>query len=354
MSNFSSKTRARAWVCTVQRENLKKAGLTEEDFKDYERIADILTTTWNDSGKNRTSGVAVCESATGLFHCHMALYGNTTTLLNVSKIMFDSHTEPQLGGKKELTSYLEKSGKYSEKGEKVLYTKGLEFIEDTQGARNDLDEIAKYLEAGMKPNEIMGMSLKYRRYEKLIKSDFIFRRIQDAPLIKNMKNEYHIGEAGSGKTYYYKQLCDKYGEENVYLCNDLKNGGMDFYIEQGAPDILFLDEVKGDDISYATLLTILDKYSRMQSHCRYHNSYNLWTMVIITSVYPPEYIYSIMVEKERQDFDSYTQLIRRLTTVVYHYKQNGVYRTFSIPATEYNGYDDLIDRAKKADNQKEE
>lgn len=352
MSNFSSKTRARAWVCTVQVENLKQAGLNENDFKDYEKIADILTTTWNDSGKNRTSGIAICESEKGLFHCHMALYGNTTTLLNVSKIMFNSHVEPQLSGKKELTAYLEKSGKYAEKGEKVLYTRGLEFIEDTQGARNDLDDIAKYLEAGMKPNEIMEMNFRYRRYEKMIKSAFLDKRIKETPLIKDMTVEWRFGESGSGKTYYYKQLCDKFGAENVYLCNDFKNGGMDLYIEQGAPDILFMDEVKGDDISYATLLTILDKYSRTQSHCRYHNSYNLWKTVIITSVYPPEYIYSKMVEKENQDIDSYNQLIRRLTTVVYHYKQNGAYMTFSIPATEYRGYDDLIDRAK-ADNQKE-
>lgn len=353
MSNFSSKTRARAWVVTVQIANMEKAGLTKEEYENPEYLAEVLTNAWNDSGKNRTSGIAVCVSADGLYHAHMALYGNTTTLLNVSKIMFDSHTEPQLSGKKELTAYLNKTGKYSEKGEKVLYTKGLELIEDSQGARNDLDEIAKYLEAGMKPNEIMAMSLKYRRYEKLIKSDFIFRRIQDTPLIKDMTVEWRFGESGSGKTYYYKQLCDIFGEENIYLCNDFKNGGMDLYIEQGAPNILFMDEVKGDDISYATLLTILDKYSRMQSHCRYHNSYNLWTHIIITSVYPPEYVYSIMVEKERQDIDSYNQLIRRLTTVVYHYKQNGAYKTFSIPATEYKGYDDLIDRAKKADNQKE-
>lgn len=354
MSNFSSKTRARAWVVTVQIANMEKAGLIKEEYENPEYLAEVFTNAWNDSGKNRTSGIAVCVSEQGLYHAHMAVYGNTTTLLNVSRILFDSHTEPQLAGKKELTAYLKKSsGKYAEKGEKVLYTKGLEFIEDTQGARNDLDEIEKYLEAGMKPNEIMGMSLKYRRYEKLIKSDFIFRRIQDTPLIKDMNNEYHIGKSGSGKTYYYKQLCDQFGAENVYLCNDFKNGGMDYYIEQGAPDILFLNIVEGDDISYATLLTILDKYSRGQCHCRYSNVYNVWSRVIIFSVYPPEYIYSQIVEPKRQNIDSYNQLIRRLTTVVYHYKQNGEYKTFSIPANEYKGYDDLIDRVKKEDNQKE-
>lgn len=354
MSNFSSKTRARAWVVTVQVANMEKAGLTQEEYENPEYLAEVFTNAWNDSGKNRTSGIAVCVSANGLYHAHMALYGNTTTLQNVSKIMFDSHTEPQLSGKKELTAYLNKTGKYAEKGEKVLYTKGLELIEDSQGARNDLDEIEKYLEAGMKPNEIMGMSLKYRRYEKLIKSDFIFRRIQDTPLIKDkLIVEWRVDESDSGRIYYYKQLCDQFGAENVYLCNDFKNGGMDYYIEQGAPDILFLNIVEGDDISYATLLTILDKYSRGQTHCRYHNIYNIWKYVVIISAYPPEYIYSQIVEPKRQNIDSYNQLIRRLTTVVYHYKQNGAYMTFSIPATEYRGYDDLIDRAKKADNQKE-
>lgn len=36
--------------------------------------------------------------------------------------LYQSHVEPQLGGKKELTAYLLKQGKYAEKNEKILYS----------------------------------------------------------------------------------------------------------------------------------------------------------------------------------------------------------------------------------------
>lgn len=91
----------------------------------------------------------------------------------MSKILYDCHTEPQMGGKKELKAYLEKSGVHSEKGEQVLYTKDLDEIQDVQGQRNDLNDIENLLEMGVKPNVIMASSFGYRRYEKIIKAAYL-------------------------------------------------------------------------------------------------------------------------------------------------------------------------------------
>ncbi len=274
LAYFSLKTKARAWMVTSQIANMEKAGLSESEYKNSETLANFLTTAWNTSGKDRTSAIAICVSKDGLYHAHLALYGNLTTLNNVRKIMFESHVEPQLGGKKDLYAYLAKEPPYDEKGEEVLFVKGLENIQDGQGRRSDLHDIEELLNQGLSPTEIMDNNFAYRRFEKMIKSAYISKRIKETPLIKQTHNEWHVGDSGTGKTYSYYQLCELHSPEQIYIASDFENGGFDFYIEQGAPPILFLDEFKGN-MKFSQLLMILDKYSRTQTHCRYSNTYNL-------------------------------------------------------------------------------
>lgn len=126
------------------------------------------------------------------------------------------------------------------------------------------------------------------------------------------------------------------------------SGGLDSYMKEGAPAILFMDEFKGFGISYSKLLTMLNGYSRMQTHSRYVNTYNLWSKVYITSVYPPERIYQNMVSAEYQDVDSYQQFLRRINKIVYHYKKDGRYHTYPIDSTDHNGYEDLRRRSEDA------
>ena len=52
-----------------------------------------------------------------------------------------------------------------------------------------------------------------------------------------------------------------------------------------------------------------------------------------------------MVSTEYQGLDSYTQLIRRISKIVYHYIENGEYKTYSIDAADYIDYADLRRRA---------
>lgn len=346
--SFSPSTRNRSWIATVQVTNMEKSGLSKEEYENPEILANHFISLWENSGKNRSAGIAICVSDKGLYHAHMACYGNTTTLKKVSEILFNSHVEPQLGGKAELKGYLEKSGKYEEKGEHVLLTKGLDLIQDSQGKRSDLDEIEELLEQGATPQEIFAESFRYRKYEKMIKSEFLSRRIRETPLVKEMWNEYHWGESGTGKTYTYIKLCEKYSDDEVYLCNDYSNssgsaGGFDFYSNNPAK-IIILDEFRGN-IAYSQLLSILDVYSRNQQHCRFQNTYNLWTSVIICSIYPPEKLYSNMVDYGDRCIDSIQQLLRRLNLIVYHYKKDDEFKTFSMPASEYVGCYDMIQRA---------
>lgn len=351
--SFSPSTKGRAWVATVHISNFEKMGLTEEQYMNHELLADFLINLWEKSGNGRQAAAAVCTSAEDLYHAHMALYGNTTTLKKVANVLYQSHVEPQLGGKKELASYLLKEPPYDEKGETVLFVKNLKVIQDNKGSRSDLDEIEDMIDVGMTPREIFAESFRYRKYEKIIKSAYLQKRIDDTPLIKEMCNVWHFGRAGSGKTYTYIRLCDEYGDDNVYLCNDYSNsgssgGGFDNYAENPAK-ILVLDEFRGN-MPYNTLLSILDKYSRSQIHSRYINIYALWESVHICSIYAPDEAYKFMVEDTERRTDSIQQLIRRLNTIVYHYIKDGHYKTFEMPASEYRSKEHMIALANIAES----
>lgn len=347
---FSGKTRGRAWMATIQKANLKKVGIDEDSFeKNPELVAKTFCSLWAESGTNRVSAIVICKSAQGHYHAHMALYGNTTTLSNVAKILMGAHVEPQLGGKKELKAYLLKEPPYDEKGEEILYSYGLENIKDSQGKRSDIEEIEELIQKGYTPRQIMEQSFSFVRFERMIKIAYLNKRLRDTPLIKETHNEYHFGASGTGKTHTYISLCEQMGEENIYMMTDTENGGLDKYLDLGAPPILFIDEFKGS-MKYSVLLTMLDKYSRSQAHCRFFNTYMLWKTCIITSIYPIEKIYSFLVDEENQKTDSFKQLIRRFTTIHYHYIEDGEYKTFVLPASEYISSEDMIAKAQSKEH----
>lgn len=338
--------KSRYWFVVIQIENMKKAGLTAEQINDPVYVANYFLNRWTESAPSRTGCVTVCKSADGLYHLHAALYGEKTTLTAVSKLMYDSHVEKCEGGKTKMMEYILKEGEYAENGEKILYETGRENIKTNRGSRTDLLDIEDYINQGMTPREIMDMKFSYRRYEKEIKSAYASKRYKDAPLRKNMYVEWHVGESGTGKSYTYDKLCKTNDVDNIYFTGYMTNGWLDKYMEQGAPDILFMDEMKPSG-SWQELLNVLDVYSKRSIHCRYGDAYPLWTKVHITSIFPPEEIYRQMVKEENKANDSFKQLLRRITKITYHYVENGEYREFSIPASQYTNYEDL----KKAAHQ---
>ena len=341
----------RAFFATMHIGSMKKTGLTEEQYMDPPTIAKFIKDTWENSEEGREAGVVICMSADGVYHAHMGLYDKQpTTLQQVSKALFNCHVELQHATKKKLTDYLRKNPPYDEKGETVLYELGLECIKDAQGKRSVFAQIDDYLAQGMTPSEIMGKGSYFRYHERVIKGAYMDKRIKETPIIKDMYVEYHFGPAGTGKTELVADLCEQYGRDKIYLVDDYKNGGFDKYLEFDAPPILFMDEFKGIDLSYGQLLSILDRYSIKQTHSRYSNTFNLWTQVYITSVYPIEELFQIMVDSRFRKTDDMSQLMRRINTIVYHYSEDGENKTFSIPAPEYKDYNDMLAKLYKETN----
>ena len=125
---FKPSTRSRSWMVTVQVQNMINAGLTEEQYKDPEFVLDYFINLWENSGYGRVAAGTTCISADGVYHLHLACYGNVNTLRRVASILCQSHVEPQLGGKKQLKDYIRKQGKYAESDEMILCTKGIDKI----------------------------------------------------------------------------------------------------------------------------------------------------------------------------------------------------------------------------------
>ena len=103
-----------------------------------------------------------------------------------------------------------------------------------------------------------------------------------------------------------------------------------------------MDEFRGQ-MRFALLMNLLDGY-KVQIPCRYTNSFALWDEVHIFTVLPPELVYKNMVVDNR-NIDTINQLYRRITNVIYHWKDNDNYKTFTLPMLEYDNYEEMKNRA---------
>lgn len=276
----------------------------------------------------------------GTKHIHMVLYDSSKSRFSAVQKLFPSiHVEPMLGTKKQALDYIEKKGEFSEKHHTIVIpAQYFGDIKSEQGKRNDIHGIEEMIAAGYTPNQIFDSCFAYRKYEKMVRDAFFAKRIKETPLMRDITVTWHVGDSGSGKSYTYVKLCEEYGEENIYFLTDYDNGGFDKY---NAERVLFMDEFKGN-IRFQLLLNYLDKY-KIQVHARFSNIYALWDTIHITSIYPPDEVYQFMIDNEgrNKEKDRIQQLLRRINTIVYHYKENGQFKTFSLPMSDYKNYEHL-------------
>lgn len=304
-------------------------------------VVDKILNEWvDDEHPTRTASATFCISKDGLPHIHAVFEDTKAMRFSVIKKLFPfMHIEATKGNKNQAEDYIKKRGSFEEKGEQIIYSNNIGEIKGSQGSRRDLSIIDDLIEQGKTPSEILDMSFSYRRYEPMIKSAYFSKRVKETSVQRDVKRIWHCGESGSGKTYEYVKLCEKYGRDDVYLLNDYDKGGFDNYFGQ---KILCMDEFRGQ-MRFALLMNYLDGYL-VQIPCRYTNAYSLWNEVHIFTVLPPEKVYQNMVT-ENQDLDSYAQLKRRIDVVVYHWKDENGYHSYEMPMSEYINYEDLKNRA---------
>lgn len=338
MSELKSTDKSTSWFVVFN--NPAEYGF-DGSLKDIsEQIADM----WIDGKETRSCAISGCISKAGLQHLHLVLEDtNSTRFSTVKEFLPKAHIEATKGSKKEAEDYINKNGKYQEKGETVVHIARRGEIKANQGKRTDIDDIDMYIQKGLTPNEIMDIKFSYRKYEKSITEAFFRKRYLETPTHRNLLVYWHTGESGSGKSYTYVILCEQYGEDEVYLVTDYQ----DPFGKYNGERIIVLDEFRGQIPYYKLLNEILSNY-RVQVHSRYTNRYALWTEVHICTVFTPQMCYQNMVQTN-QNVDGIDQLNRRITLMVYHHKdENGKYYRFDLPMRDYKGIEDLKEKALKA------
>ena len=301
-----------------------------------EEVTQNIVDIWIAGNPQRTCAIAYCISADGFEHIHAVFEDVKALRFSVVKKLFPlMHIEPTKGNKRQAEDYINKKPPFDETGEKILYIARHGEIRGRQGMRVDLEIIEDLIHQGMRPNEIFDLSLKYRRYDKIIRDAYYQKRTKETPIKRDLSVYWHFGDSGTGKSHTAIELAKKYGEDDIYIVSEYKNG----FDKYNGEKKLFLDELR-NQLSYDLLLSILDGY-KIQIPCRYSNIYSLWDEVHITSVLPPEKVYSDMV-KNHKSLDTIDQLKRRISIVVYHYIKNSEYLTYEQAMSEYTTYEDLI------------
>ena len=330
----------KSWFCVLNNPEVHGYSGTPQE------IVDKLCDEWISFSPTRTGAWIYCISADGLKHVHMVLEDVRAMRFSVIKKSYavGMHFEPTKGSKEQAEDYINKRGKFEEKGEKIIAVARYGEIKGCQGQRRDLEVVEELLNSGKTPGEIMDISLYYRKHEDVIVSAFRDKRRKEVGFMRDVNVVWHVGESGSGKSYVAKRLIEEKGQQAVYFMTNYSNGCFDNYM---CEPILFMDEYRGQ-FPYSLLLTLIDVYVSEQ-HARYHNISTLWNEVHITSVKTPDMIYRDNIQDEyERSIDTFEQLRRRINTIVYHWKDEAGFHQYSLPMSEYKNYRDLVFKAVRS------
>lgn len=279
-----------------------------------EEVCERLKNEWIGDSPTRSGAWAFCESEKGLLHVHMVLCDDKTMRFSAIKNNYaiGMHFEATKGTKKQAEDYIKKRGAFAEKGEKILYYTEHGDIKGRQGHRSDLEEYYSRLKSGETPKDIMRDCPNSYIHSRVLKEMYYDIRSQNTPIMRDLKVIWHTGGTGSGKSYERVKLSQLYGEEQIYYLTSFNSGAFDKY--NGEP-VLWIEDYRGE-FKLQELLRMLDKY-KAEIPARYTNVKALWTEVHITSVLMPREVYS---KANLDDNDRIEQLLRRITSICYHYK----------------------------------
>lgn len=319
-----------------------------------EEILNQLKHEWIGENSFRKGYWAYCISENGMPHVHMILESSGAMRFSAIKKTYPkAHLEPTKGNKSQVLAYMKKEPPFDEKGEQIIVFTSYGNIEGNKrfalsNSNDTLKTIEQLIEDGMTPTIIMAEDLRLRKEENLIRKAYFAKRYRETPPHRSVKIVWHCGDSGSGKSYSYIKLCEHFGDDNVYFFSDYANRGVGGFDGYGGEPILFMDELKSESLPFELLLTIMQGY-RTQIHCRYSNCFALWNEVHITSIFSPEDIYGGMVSLEARVKDTIKQLLRRITLLVYHYKEGQEFKSFEMDGQQYENYAQLKSLARKYD-----
>lgn len=314
-------TQSRSWFIVIDyvRDN-GVAGITPEDMKlmSNEEICQTVANKW--ASDKRQAAITYCRSASGMEHLHGVLSSDSSVRFSTIKNFLGekAHIEMTQGTKKEAEDYINKMGKYAEKGEVILAKFQVGEIKGRQGGRSDIQLIRDAINEGLTWRAVMRLEDRFYspKYVSIIKNMYFDKRNKETPFKRDVKVHWLVGDSGSGKTGITLDLLKEYGEDSFFIVSDYQNP-FDGYAGER---IIILDEFRGQ-IPYAVLLGMLEGYKK-EMHARYANVIGLWDEVYISTIKTPEEVYAKMMEKEDTETDPISQLLGRITDISYCYRVN--------------------------------
>ncbi len=306
----------RSWFCVFN--NPEEHGYSGTPKQILERLRDEWCGAGDLKSTTRSCAFTYCVSAEGLHHVHMVL--EDKKIMRFSRIKssyaIGTHFEVTKGTKKQAEDYINKVGKFEEKGEKILEKLIEGEIKGRQGYRSDLDRYQDLIDSGLTPKDILRGNLKAYKHENFINRYYFQKRCDDTPIFRKVNLHWLVGETGTCKSYKYDELCAEYGEDNIYLVDSDYKHAFDYY---NGEKILFIDEFRGQ-FNFSTFLTFVNgRKSRLDA--RYYPRQALWTDIYITSPLLPQELYS---PETINRHDSIKQLYRRITDITYAYYRDDV------------------------------
>ncbi len=281
-----------------------------------EEICIRLRDEWIAESETRSGAWVYCISANGLKHIHMVLEDSKPMRFASIKKEYavGMHFDATKGNKRQAEDYIHKVGKFAEKGEEIIYSCQHGEIKGRQGNRSDLEDYYERLEAGETVQDILDDTPKAYVHKSVLRNMYYDIRSKNTPIVRDMRVYWHTGPSGSGKSFERIKLAKEVGEENIFYLTAFNSGAFDLY--NGEP-ILWIEDYRSE-FKLQELLRMLDVY-KAELPSRYVNAKALWNEVHITSVLTPAECYP---NADRQVSDRIEQLLRRITSICYHYKLN--------------------------------
>lgn len=274
---------ARTHFIVIHQKSLDKMGIDTGDWSDIENIKKQLNEFFKDIGGAHYT--AICTSAKGLKHIHeVVTFDKAKRQGAVSKLYGNAHVEEMRGTKEQAEDYINKRGKFEEKGETIQAIWGdIEAIQNNAGTRTDIKNfdalcmtddfsIDKFL---LDYTNSRSIQMYKDRYYRLC-------RVKAMNEERDIKVIYVQGIPGSGKTRGVRDRINSYSQTFWADCTDSNNAfPFDGY---ACERVLVLDELRPGIFDVGTLLRVLDRYP-YKVNIKGGNAPACWDTVYITTAF---------------------------------------------------------------------
>lgn len=346
--------RSNSWWCCIN--NPRKIFGKRGDKMTPEQIVQELGKII--AGKNNARNVLINFEKglkEGTEHCHVcvesASYIRATTLDKLfpakgvnGKQMIDSETGEKLywlfdhkftrGTAQSIYEYMNKTGRGASK-EESLIVKPVLFGDNIIGKPGsggfnkkdlDLSHATEMIMRGKTPTDVYLEEPNYLFAATQIEKFYEIWTQENQPTKWEMNVIWCCGYSGTRKSSYLEEVERIHGRRNVYMVQNIADHPWDSYESE---PVIFIDEFRDSQISFANLLGILIGL-RGKLAARYRNREKCFHTVYITSIKLPCELYRNVVD----DVDNLTQLTRRVSSYRWFWRsKNGEYHSEEFPAT---------------------